>query len=64
MIKRLQERQKALKNGADWAEFCANPVKDFFMPSGRTADEDFEIRATVDAFVARFKREEIPVFVA
>ena len=47
-----------------WAEFCANPVKDFVMPSVRTPDEDFQIRATVDAYVARFKRKEMPVFVA
>lgn len=46
-----------------WAEFSANPVKDFVMPSVRSDDEDFRLRATVDAYVARFKRQEMPVFV-
>jgi hypothetical protein len=38
-------------------------VKDFVMPSVRSDDEDFELRATVDQYVARFKHKEMPVFV-
>jgi anaerobic magnesium-protoporphyrin IX monomethyl ester cyclase len=47
-----------------WAAFSANPVKDFVMPSVRTPDEDFQIRAQIDEYVTRFKRDEMPVFVA
>lgn len=46
-----------------WGKFSANPVKDFVMPSVRSDDEDFELRATVDQYVARFKHKEMPVFV-
>jgi len=47
-----------------WAEFCANPVKDFVMPSGRSLEEDIELHAIVDDYVAHFKRDEMPIFVA
>jgi radical SAM superfamily enzyme YgiQ (UPF0313 family) len=47
-----------------WAEFSANPVKDFEMPSGRSLEEDIELQAVIDEYVAHFKRKEMPVFVA
>lgn len=47
-----------------WAEFCANPVKDYTMPSGRSLEEEVELHAIVDDYVDHFKREEMPVFVA
>ena len=46
-----------------WAEFCANPVKDFEMPSGRSLEEDLELQAVIDDYVAYFKRKEMPIFV-
>ena len=47
-----------------WAIFCANPVKDFEMPSARSLQEDTELQATIDEYVVHFKRKEMPVFVA
>lgn len=47
-----------------WAIFCANPVKDFEMPSARSLQEDEELQATIDEYVVHFKRKEMPVFVA
>ena len=57
-----------LQNGTlkkdHWAEFCANPVRDFEMPSGRSLEEDNELQAVIDDYVVHFKRNEMPVFVA
>jgi radical SAM superfamily enzyme YgiQ (UPF0313 family) len=46
-----------------WAEFCADPVKDFEMPSGRSLEEDVELQDVIDDYVAYFKRREMPIFV-
>jgi radical SAM superfamily enzyme YgiQ (UPF0313 family) len=47
-----------------WAEFCANPVKDFEMPSGRSLEEDLELQAAADEYSAYFRRKEMLTFVA
>ena len=47
-----------------WAEFCANPVRDFEMPSGRSLAEDQELQNAADDYSAYFKRKEMPIFVA
>lgn len=47
-----------------WSEFCANPVKDFIMPSARSLEEEIELHATVDDYIVHFKRKEMPIFVA
>ena len=47
-----------------WKEFCANPVKDFEMISARSLEEEIELSAVIDEYVAHFKRKEMPVFVA
>jgi len=47
-----------------WAEFIANPVKDFVMPSARTLEEDTELQSVIDEYVAHFKRQDMPIFVS
>jgi len=47
-----------------WSEFCANPAKDFEMPSARSLQEDQELQAIIDGYVVHFKRHEMPVFVS
>ena len=47
-----------------WAEFCANPVKEFEIPSGRSLAEDIELQAVADEYAAYFKRKEMLTFVA
>ena len=47
-----------------WSEFCLNPVRDFEMPSGRSLEEDQELQATIDEYVAHFKRNDMVSFVA
>jgi anaerobic magnesium-protoporphyrin IX monomethyl ester cyclase len=46
-----------------WKEFCENPVKDFEMPSPRSLQEDIDLQATVDDYVAHFKKDKMEVFV-
>jgi len=57
-----------LKNGGldrdYWAEFCANPVKDFEIPSNRTLEEDKELQSVIDEYVTYFKRTDMETFVA
>ena len=45
-----------------WSEFCANPVRDFEMPSGRSKQEDLELHAVTDEYVTHFKRKDMLVF--
>jgi anaerobic magnesium-protoporphyrin IX monomethyl ester cyclase len=47
-----------------WAEFCADPVRDWEMPSARSLEEDKELQAVIDDYVAHFKRKEMPIFVS
>ena len=46
-----------------WAEFCANPVKDFEIPAARSLEEDLELQRIIDEYVIHFKRHDMPVFV-
>jgi len=47
-----------------WSEFCANPVRDFEIPSSRSLEEDQELQAVIDEYVVHFKRKEMLTFVA
>ena len=47
-----------------WGEFCDNPVADFRIPDSRSLEEERELRAVIDDYVAHFKCEEMPVFVS
>jgi radical SAM superfamily enzyme YgiQ (UPF0313 family) len=57
-----------LKNGTIdrdyWSEFSANPVRDFEIPAARSLEEDLELQAVIDDYVAHFKRKGMAEFVA
>ncbi|MEW5769666.1 MAG: radical SAM protein [Pseudomonadota bacterium] len=47
-----------------WEEFCANPVRDFVMVDPRSDEDEAALQATIDEYVAYFRRADMPVFVS
>ncbi|MCP5366072.1 MAG: B12-binding domain-containing radical SAM protein [Hyphomicrobiales bacterium] len=47
-----------------WADYCADPVRDFEIPDVRDPAEVADLQAVIDGYVDHFRRQDMPVFVS